>query len=164
MHIVKGDGGGPIRLHPETRLARDELFDALMRLADCWQKKWDRRRSLEWKVTSGIWVVAAIGFVAADAGSAISLALPAVIVLVHAYVLVQIRLLNEADGCIVLQLRREAEALTHRFQILPDVPTPKAALPRIAQAFFHYSVVIQVTPTAVAAVILTQKLWNMTTI
>ncbi|HEY3778481.1 MAG TPA: hypothetical protein VGL35_10530 [Rhizomicrobium sp.] len=144
----------------EVRLDNDRSFDALMRLADCWQQKWDRRRHLEWNFTFAVWAVFAVAFVCASYGARLPLALPMLIFLAQAYIVTQIRLQNDRDGRVVLQLRREAEAIAHRPQTLPEQSGQQCRWRRVVSAVTHYSTVAQIAPTAFAALVLTQNLWN----
>lgn len=160
MHLVSGQGDGPIRIDRDSRLSRDQLFDALMRLADSWQSRWDRRRHLEWTITFGIWAVLIVAFVAADYGASLPLAMPALIFLAHACIVTQMRVRNERDSVVVLQLRREAEGLAHHVHILPDRVGGANGWRSIARALLHYSLVAQLVPTALGVFMLSERLWN----
>lgn len=158
MHLVSGQGGGPPRAVRERGLYSDQSFDALMRLADRRQERWDRRRHFEWRLTFAIWTITTIALVCAYCGVIIPVALPALIVVAQGYIVSLIHLENMRDDCVVLQLHREAEAMTHRPQILPEKTASVHGWRAFASALTDYTTVAQIGPTALAAFVLTEKL------
>lgn len=131
-----------------------------MRLADNWQERWDRRRQFEWTFTFATWATIGIAAVCAYCSVAIPIAVPALIVLGHAYVVTRAHLKNARDDNLVLHLRREAESMAHRSPVLPEKTGPVGGWRTIAAAFTDYSTAAQIIPTALAAYVTIDRLWS----
>ncbi|MGH6888752.1 MAG: hypothetical protein ACREHF_06100 [Rhizomicrobium sp.] len=146
----------------EGRLDAEGSFDALMRLADSWQARWDRRRRFGWRFTLAAWATMTTALACAYCGIAFPIALPALIFFAQAYVVTRLHLKNADDDNVVLQLRREAEAMAHRPPTLPGRPQSAAGWRTVARALTDNSVVAQIAPAACAALVLTEGLWSGT--
>lgn len=106
------------------------------------------------------WIACIALYLAISYGASFPLPLPALIFLMHALVVAQIRLRNDVDAGVALQLHREAVAITNRLHVLPADET-QGRWRGVARSLFHHSMLAPTAPTALAAIIVTEKLLSM---
>ena len=139
-------------MNPVAAAPDKDRFDALLRLRDTWQKKWDARVANEWRISFGVWTILALGIAQKFEHHSIFWLLPVAVISAHAYILLGIRKKNTQDGKICLYYLREAERIYLPDSILPN-PTERKA-PSPSETWLHPAFIAQMTASLVLCIAL----------